>query len=84
MSTSAQQPSLQSPDDLVPVAQYAERRKHLFPGTESIRWFMRNHRDALVESGAVLMIAGRWFANPQAFDRAVIDAGQQAARRSAR
>lgn len=84
MSTSGQQPGPQSPDDLVPVTQYAEHRKHLFPGAESLRWFMRTHRADLVESGAVLMIAGRWFANPPAFDRTVIEVGQRAARRLAR
>ena len=84
MSKSEPRPGLQSPADLVPVSQYADLRNHLFPGPESLRWFMRNHRADLVESGAVLMIAGRWFANPPAFDRVVIEAGQRAARRSPR
>ena len=65
---------------LVPLARYAEARPHVFQSQESVRWFVRRHRGELAESGALLMVAGRWFADAPVFDRVVAEVGRRAAR----
>lgn len=70
---------------LVPMctlAQYREPRAHIFPSAHSLTWYVRQHKPALVERGALLMHAGQWRVVDEAFDRFVVDQGQAEARRS--
>lgn len=78
-------PNDDAPQDvasLTPTVRYAEERPHLFPSAESIRWFQRVHKHELIESGALLMVAGRWMADPRRFDAKVIEIGRRLARRA--
>jgi len=40
---------------------WSSRNRHLFRSETSFRWFTRMHRAELIESGALQLIAGRWF-----------------------
>lgn len=46
--------------------------KRLFPGLESLRWFIRENRDHLIQAGALLKIRGQWHLVRPEFDEAVI------------
>jgi len=50
-----------------------------FPSPESLRWFLRQHREDLVAHGAMCFIAGRMYLSPSAFDAAVVAVGQRLA-----
>jgi hypothetical protein len=65
------------------LADYQSERSHVFPSESSLQWFVRRHKAALVDSGALLMLAGRKVVEPQAFDRVVMKVGMQSARRAA-
>jgi hypothetical protein len=62
--------------DLQKLDAYQQRTAHIFPGIESIRWYVRQHRDELVRSGALLTIAGRHWVNVPKFDRCVLALGE--------
>jgi len=66
---------------LLKLEEYQQQRAHMFPGLESLRWYMRNHRAGLQQAGALLYIAGRLWVDPTRFDAQVLDAGRQAAQR---
>lgn len=55
---------------------YRESRQHLFPSEHSLQWYMRVHRKRLVDAGALLMISGRLFIQPGAFDQVLIEEGR--------
>jgi hypothetical protein len=65
---------------LVPLAEYGEARHQVFPSASSMAWFVRQHKSELVERGAILMIAGRWFVEPSVFDAYIVEHGKTAAR----
>ena len=44
-------------DGLCTLDAYRESRGHLFPSIESLRWFVRSNRAALVAAGALLMLS---------------------------
>jgi hypothetical protein len=50
-----------------------------FQTEESVRWFVRNNRDALAASGAVIIVTGRMRFHPERFKQAVVEIGQKAA-----
>ena len=57
---------------LVSKAVYLERRGHIFPSMESLKWFIRMHRDALMDAGAVATnIKHGSLIDPLAFDEVV-------------
>ncbi len=64
---------LRSPDD------YRAERLHIYPSTDSLRWFIRRNRDELVRCGALTCPTGRWMVQPEAFDRAIVAIGQKRA-----
>lgn len=66
--------------DLTRLADYRESRQHLFPSKGSLDWFVRQHKTSLVQAGALLMVAGQWFADPVRFDGAVVSIGAERAR----
>jgi hypothetical protein len=68
---------------LAPLLAYQQSRPHLFSSLESIRWYVRQNRCALVEAGAILTVAGRTHVAPEAFDGCLLDLGRQAAKKSA-
>jgi hypothetical protein len=64
---------------------YQAARANVFPSEESLRWFVRQHRDELIAAGAIVAPAGRKLISPQAFDKAVLSIGARllSARRKA-
>jgi len=67
---------------LLALGQVPERYPKLFPSVESLRWYMREHREGLVEAGALHVIRGRTYIAPGPFEAYVLRAGQeQAAKR---
>ncbi|HRC38115.1 MAG TPA: hypothetical protein PK420_08610 [Rubrivivax sp.] len=64
---------------VLPVTEYRAKRAHIYPSDGSIQWYMRQHRAALVEAGALLLIGGRHFIQADKFDAYVIGAGSVAA-----
>lgn len=50
-----------------------------FPTEDSVRWFVRRHRDALVDRCALIIIAGRMRFHPGRFKQAAVEIGQKAA-----
>lgn len=65
-------------NDLQRLDAYQRRTAHIFPGLESIRWYVRQHRDDLNHCGALLTIAGRLWVNTPKFDQCVLDLGRAA------
>lgn len=53
---------------LQPLGQFRELRAHVFPSAESMRWYLRRHRAALIKAGAICAPTGRWLVDPVAFD----------------
>ena len=64
---------------LVTPAHYVAERSQIFPSTASLQWFERQHRQELINCGAVSMPAGRKLVNPAAFDQAVVEIGKRLA-----
>ena len=60
---------------LVAYEAYQRSRANIFPSTESLRWFERQHRAELHERGALCMPAGRKFVVADRFDQAVMEIG---------
>lgn len=68
-------------DSLVLLSEYRQQRQRFFPSEGSLQWFLRQHRAELIEAGALLLHAGKYFANPETFDAFVMKAGSEAAKR---
>lgn len=68
-------------DSLVPLSEYRQHRQRFFPSEGSLDWFLRKHRAELIEAGALLLHANKYFANTEAFDGVVVKAGSEAAKR---
>lgn len=58
--------------ELLPTVQ------HSFPTENSVRWFVRQHRDDLVNSGAIIEVAGRLRFHPDRFQAAALSIGRTA------
>lgn len=67
---------------LLTPTQYREGRERLFQSAGSLQWYVRQHRAALVEAGALLLHAGRWLIHPDQFDAHVMATGASAAKKS--
>ena len=71
--------------ELPPFDEYGDLRNLLdsvrpaFPTEDSVRWFVRRHRDALAAAGAVIIITGRMRYHPARFKQAAVEIGQKAA-----
>jgi len=48
---------------------------HVFPGIESLRWFIRQNREPLAEAGALVTINRRVLIDPEPFNRVVLEVG---------
>jgi hypothetical protein len=66
--------------ELVLLEDYQRANSHVFPSLESVRWYLKQRRARLIESGALLFINGRNWVNPAAFDRCAVESGQRDAR----
>jgi hypothetical protein len=69
--------------ELVPMLEYQQARPHLFPSEQSMRWYVRQHRAALVEADALVMVARRYLVVPSAIDAFVLRGGKATAQRVA-
>lgn len=67
---------------LLTPAQYREGRERLFQSAGSLQWYVRQHRPALIDAGALLLHAGRWMVHPDQFDAYVMATGASAAKRA--
>ncbi len=61
------------------LSEYRAQRTHVFPSDNAMQWFVRNHKAALIEAGALVMLTGQWHAVDEKFDAYVVQAGQRAA-----
>ncbi len=52
---------------------------HLFRSDESLRYFLRTHRERLLRDKAISKPAGRWLCDPVAMTRAVFEIGVELA-----
>lgn len=52
---------------------------HVYRTPDSIKWFLRQHRDELIEAGALVAPNGRFLVQPQRFETAVHQIGQRLA-----
>lgn len=74
----------QNAADLPPLADFVDlldllpQVNHTFPSIDSIRWFVRIHREELARSGAVIAITGRLRFHPERFQQVAAEIGRQA------
>lgn len=47
--------------------------QRLFPGLESLRWFLREHRESLIQARVLCKVRGQWHVIRPDFDQAVIN-----------
>lgn len=66
-------------DEFVDLAALHSSVATTFPTLDSVRWFVRRNRDALVEHGALIVVAGRMRFHPARFKQATVLVGQRAA-----
>lgn len=67
------------PFGLVTLRQYQAQNTGAFPSFESLRWFVRQHRQALAEAGALLKWRGEFVVDVPKFEAAAKTAMQTAA-----
>lgn len=63
----------------LPLAEMQKESAVFFPTQNSFRWFIRHHRDALADAGAMICVAKRLLFNPESFIAYVIQDGQKRA-----
>lgn len=71
--------SLPPLDEYVEIQALRPTVQAIFPTDDSIRWFSRRHRQALVDSGALIIVAGRMRFHPARFKQVAVEAGQREA-----
>lgn len=62
------------------LPRYRQLRTNIFKSEGSLQWFVRQHRQGLIDSGALVLLAGQWCANESRFDAYVLQAGMDAAK----
>lgn len=55
---------------------YQAARQNVFPSQTSLQWFIRTNRRNLIDSGALVTIAGRNLIVEEAFDATVLAIGR--------
>lgn len=55
--------------------------KNLFPGVESLRWFIRSNMSDLLEQDAIVIHRSRWYLVGHRFELAVIRSLRESTRR---
>lgn len=74
--TETEIPSL---DEFVDLATLQASVATTFPTVDSVRWYVRQNRVALVEQGALIIVAGRMRFNASRFKLAAVSIGRKAA-----
>lgn len=80
MQTTSQHPT--------PLDEYVDLRTLLptvsrtFPSQDSLKWFIRQHKDELAQSGALITLTGRLLFHPARFQVAAVEIGRSAVRPS--
>lgn len=69
---------------LPPLAEYvdvklAQEKLAHFPTIDSFRWFVRNNREHLAATGAMIMVAGRQNFHVKLTEQVVVEVGRIAA-----
>lgn len=78
--TSQQLPAL---DEYVDMPALLPLVAHAFPSQPSLKWFIRLHRDALVDAGAMICLTGRLRFHPGRFQQTVVEICHRLAKKSA-
>lgn len=65
-------------NNLLSMDDYQKSRNHIFPSRGSLDWFIRIHREALMELNALSWPTRRLMVNELAFDNAILIIGQKA------
>lgn len=55
----------------VPVRVYASERTAQVPSEAALRWVIRTHKEALLQTGAITKMFNAWFVHPNRLDRAL-------------
>lgn len=66
---------------LLSLQEHQHLNQRFFPSLESERWYLRQHRQELVDAGAVLYIGGRLWIDAKKFEAHMVAAGHEAAKR---
>jgi hypothetical protein len=74
--TETEIPSL---DEFVDLAALQASVSTTFLTVDSLRWYVRQNRAALVDQGALIIVAGRMRFNPSRFKQAAVSIGRKAA-----
>jgi hypothetical protein len=70
-------------EDVRKLTEYREARKHIFQSDSALQWFVRKHRQRLIDAGALVLLSGQWHACEKNFDDCVLLVGQDAAKKRA-
>ncbi len=81
MTDTAQQ--LPALDEYVDMPKLLQITGHTFPSQDSLKWFIRQHRDDLADAGAVINITGRLRFHPGRFQQAAVEICRRVAKKSA-
>lgn len=66
-------------ENLQQVAAYQAANAHVFGSVPSLNWFIRQHRDELLNAGALVQLAGRWLVDGPVFTQQVLEIGRKTA-----
>lgn len=69
-------------DEYVDLLDFVKQVAHTFPTADSLRWYVRQHKKALADAGALIVITGRLRFHPERFQRAAVEIGRGAVRAS--
>ncbi len=68
-------------DDYVDFRELLPQVAQTFPTEQSLKWFIRQHRNELVKAAALIVLTGRLRFHPQRFKEAAVVIGSNLARR---
>lgn len=69
----------QTVESLSDLETYRAGRAHIFRSPQSLKWFLRQHREELTKAGALLIVARRQMLDPVKTDAVVLQIGQRQA-----
>lgn len=67
---------------IIPLGEYVDISallpsvEHTFPSKDSLKWFVRRHREELAAAGALICITGRLRFHPTLFQRTAVEIGR--------
>lgn len=66
---------------LISLSDYRSNgRSAVFPSAYSLDWFIRKHKQILLDRGAIISPTGRKLINPTEFDQLVLEIGAESAK----